>query len=763
MDLRLTNLSRFFFSHYFFGGVRQGVGMMLPVLVLGGIFGHYTIGMVATFGAQCLAIIDQPGGPRRHRMNEMLGGGALGALAVLITGMASTSPPLIWVVVVLQAFIFSMLTVFGKRGSLIGFAALLLMTLTMHSPLTPYQALLHTGWTVAGSLFYLAFSETFSRLLWLREERQTLALALFSTAEYMATRAKFYDESTDLDESYRSLIARQSAMTDKQQSARDLVLRVLPRGKGIGDKQRVMIWNIFVDMIGLVDTLVATNTDYPFLRRSLKGNDILIFMRDALVKLSLDMNRIAVALSMGRAEQHRSSVKAELRAIEYEIEQLKKQGLGEREPETMALIVQVLRRLRNAARIVERLADHTKASPTAVPTDSLRIGKSLTRFLSRQQVQFGLITSNLRMDSPHFRYALRVTVAAAVIMTLTSRWLTAEYSAHNYWIMLTVIIIMKPGFALTRQRNGWRLTGTLIGCVAALALFEVTNQNEILFAVLIAACILGNSLVQINYMASAIFNTLFVVLVFHFVSPGTVSVAVAAERALDTVIGSVLAFLCSYLFPWWETRSISPLAKAAANANREYLQAGLVYVEAMQRQAGNVPAGGVITFADESAGAFDADINWRLARKNVHIAFSNFAESFYRMMSEPRSHQMNVPEVNNLLIQNHVLASQITAAIPLLATIKSIPPNMRRALDDALTNLDLKKPAPSALISLTDIENEGELATVSYPVKQLIKAAHMVRREMSGLMEQTVPLPKEATASEPKPPAQVNTANPASV
>jgi uncharacterized membrane protein YccC len=757
MDLRLANLSRFFFSHYFFGGVRQGVGMMLPVLILGGIFGHYTIGMVATFGAQCLAIIDQPGGPRRHRMYEMLGGAALGALAVLITGLASTSPPLIWVVVIMQVFAFSMLTVFGKRGSLIGFAALLLMTLTMHAPLSPYQAVLHTAWTVAGSLFYLAFSETFSRLLWLREERQTLALALFSTAEYMATRATFYDEDTDLDDSYRALIARQSAMTDKQQGARDLVLRALPRGKGTRDKQRVMIWNIFVDMLGLVDTLVATNTDYPFLRRSLKGNDILVFMRDALVKMSLDLNRIAVALSMGRAEQRRSSVKAELRAIEYEIEQLRRQGLGEREPETMALIIQVLRRLRNAARIVERLAEHTKASPDAVPTDSLRIGKSLTRFLSRQPVRFGMITSNLSMDSPHFRYALRVTTAAAVIMTLTSRWLTAEYSAHNYWIMLTVTIIMKPGFALTRQRNSWRLTGTLIGCVAALALFEVTNMNEILFGVLIVACILGNSLVQINYMASAIFNTLFVVLVFHFVSPGTVSIAVAAERALDTVIGSVLAFLCSYLFPWWETRSISPLAKAAANANREYLQAGLVYVEAMQRQVSSVPAGSPITFADESAGAFDADMNWRLARKNVHIAFGNFAESFYRMMSEPRSHQVNVPEVNNLLIQNHVLASQITAAIPLLATLKDTPPNMRRALNEAVASLDLKNTPPAETIPLNEIENEGELATAAYPVKQLIKAAHMVRREMSGLMEPTVPQPKEIAATAPKPSTQMDT------
>ena len=132
MDLRIASIRRFLYSHYFFGGVRQAIGMLLPVLVLGGLFGHYATGLVATFGAQCLAIIDQPGGPQRHRTNEMLGGALLGTLTVIITGLASTHPVLIWLAVIAQCFVFSMFTVFGKRGGLIGFAALLLMTLTMH-------------------------------------------------------------------------------------------------------------------------------------------------------------------------------------------------------------------------------------------------------------------------------------------------------------------------------------------------------------------------------------------------------------------------------------------------------------------------------------------------------------------------------------------------------------------------------------------------------------------------------------------------------
>jgi uncharacterized membrane protein YccC len=736
MDLRIANLRRFIYSHYFFGGVRQGVGMLLPVLILGVVWGNYTLGLVATFGANCVAIIDQPGGPQRHRTNEMLGGAILATLTVCITGFASTHRLALWVVVIAQCFFYSLFTVYGKRGGLIGFAGLLVMALTMHSPLPADQVLLHAAGTLGGALFYLAFSVAFSRIFLLREEQQAMSVALFATADYVEARAAFYDETVDLEDSYRALIQSQSVMTEKHQAARDVVLRALPRGKGWGDSRRVMVFNMFVDMLQLVDTLFATHTDYAALRRTLAGNDILLFMHDALFKMSLDLNRIALSVSHGQPVKRRTRIKAELRAIEYEIDQLKQQGLGQREPEILALLIQILRRLRNAGRIVDRLGEHTLQRPDAVPTSALRIDKSLTRFMSRQDFRLGMITSNLRMDSPNLRYALRVTLAAAIAMTISEFWVTESFSAHNYWIMLTIVIIMKPGFALTRQRNGWRLTGTLIGCLLALVLLNMTDRPGILFIALLIACIMGNSLVQLNYMASAIFNTLFVVLVFHFVSPGTVSMAVIGERALDTFIGCALALICSYVFPWWEARFMPPLARAAITANREYLRAGLRYASVMREKQARKPAAdvaqGPVPDPPATAAEIEADLNWRLARRNVHVAFSNFAEAFYRMMSEPRSRQQFVPELNNLLIQNHVLASQTTAAVPTLSTLREAPPaSVTQTLDAVVTMLD---PARPAVLPLPEqIDTQGELASLAYPLKLMIRAGQMIRQESAAL------------------------------
>src|SRR3546814_10341059 len=123
-----------------------------------------------------------------------------------------------------------MFTVFGRRGGLVGFACLLLMTLTMHTPLQPQQVLSYSAYSFAGGLLYFVFSFAVHRLWWYREEQQTLSVALFATADYIAARAQFYDIDSDLDACYRDLIRTQSDMTDKPQAARDMVLRELPKG-----------------------------------------------------------------------------------------------------------------------------------------------------------------------------------------------------------------------------------------------------------------------------------------------------------------------------------------------------------------------------------------------------------------------------------------------------------------------------------------------------------------------------------------------------
>jgi uncharacterized membrane protein YccC len=708
--------------------------VLLPALVLSGLFQMYLIGIIASIGAACVAVIDQPGGPRRYGRNGMLAAILLGSACALLTGFASSHSLLIWLAVPMLAFIFSMFAVFGKQGGLLGFACLLIMTLTMRAPLATHEVLEHTAYSFLGGLFYFGYSVLVHRLFWHRDEQQALSVALFATADYMLARSQFYDVHADLETSYRQLIHAQANMTEKHQTARDTVLRELPRGQGRADLLRARMLNVFIDMVALLDTLVATHTDYATLRRSLPDADVMLFGRDALRKLARNISLQALNIARNRQTTERSSVKAELRAIEYELDKYRQDGMVEHSPEVYALLVQVLRRLRNATRLVDRMADHMSRD-TGTELVDMRLDKSTNRFLSRRKWRLGMLTSNLRLDSPHFRYASRVAIATLAAMTLSavfSYTLSAEgmnpgLSTHSYWIILTIIVVMKPGFALTRQRNGWRLAGTLIGCGLALALFNATTNANVYLAVLVITCILGYSLIQVNFMMAAIFNTLFVLLVFHFISPS--SSLVIGERLVDTFAGCVIALLCSYILPWWEYNFMGSLAEALKKANLEFLDAGLQYARLSRQQAGS-PATGSGSLDQQQ---HEAELRWRVARKNVHIAFGNFASAFYRMMDEPIRRQHKLPELNHLLIQNHVLALQITNAIPILAGLQTVPDSVQQTLDaigQYLRDEDANPPA--------SLETGGELATLAYPLRQMVKAAELIRQEMKGLADTAV-------------------------
>ncbi|MDX3908109.1 MAG: FUSC family membrane protein [Pigmentiphaga sp.] len=662
MDYTTKNIKKFIYSQYFYMGIRQALGVLMPALVLLGLFHHAALGLAATFGAMCVSIVDQPG-PYRHRRNEMLGCAVLGTIAAGATALCSPYPLALWLVVIAQCFAFSLLTVFGRKGGLMGFGCLLLMTLTMHDQMDGRAAAVHTVATLGGGLWYTAFSLLVNRLLWYRQEQQAIAVCVFASAEYLEAKAKFYDPDVDIEENYRDVIAKQAAVAEQQEAARDVVLRELPRRSNRKrDQYRAMLFNLFIDIVDLHETMVAVHTDYPLLRRVFKESDLLVFFRDLLHKLAQETETVGLAVTQGVPSRSKITVKAEFRAIEYEIELLKQRGFPQAEPEAYAALISTFRRARNAARIVDRLHRHTDPAHTAEPA-VLEMDTSLQRFLSRQDFRLGRLTSNLRLGSPYLRHAIRVALAAAVGMAVSSEWLLPHHAIHSYWVVLTILVIMKPGFGLSKQRNLQRLAGTFIGCLLVLALLSFVHNKFVLLAAMFLAVVMANSLVLLYYVGSSAFNTAFVLLSFHFLAPG--SLMVIGERAIDTLVGSAIALACSYVLPYWEYRLLKPFLRRAIEANRQYLAASR---KLLATSVSNIDM-------------HPDDVEYRLARKNVHVAFGNFANSFYRMMLEPKSKQRSPAQLNSLVIQLHDLAAQVSASAPLVAAMPELPPALAAVLD----------------------------------------------------------------------------------
>ncbi|HEY1611888.1 MAG TPA: AraE protein, partial [Paraburkholderia sp.] len=160
-----------------------------------------------------------------------------------------------------------------------------------------------------------------------------------------------------------------------------------------------------------------------------------------------------------------------------------------------------------------------------------------------------------------------------------------------------------------------------------------------------------------------------------------------------------------------------------------------------------------------ASAALDRDYRYRLARKNVHVAFANLGQAFQRMMLEPKSAQKFVPELNDLLVRSHVLASQITAVAPLLRGALSEESGLRvdaleRALScvhENLTAAEAGTPPPADQADLTkkltreldemvvnaerssevSAEATQDLKLLAHQCKQMLAASWLIRRDAS--------------------------------
>ncbi|ADG15253.1 FUSC family protein [Paraburkholderia atlantica] len=733
-----VEIRKFLYSQYFYGGLRIAVGVSLPAILCLIVFHNRELGFTIATGALGACVVDMPG-PLKYKHNEMLACSVIGFLSALATGLATVNPIALWCTVVPLTFVLSLIVVYGNRWPQISFATLFMMILTLEEHFTPLQALVNASWILLGGLWYTYWSTFVSQWMVYRIEQQALAESVFACADYLLARAAFYDLDNDLDECYRNLVDKQIAAVDRQEAARDIVLRNLPKLKrGKLEPRRAMLYNLFINTVDLHELFVGAQTDYTLVRSTFGGSDLLVFYRDLIRKAAEDLEEIGLAVLQNQAPRKRVNVKAELRAIEYEIELMRKQELPTQNPEAYSAVSSNFRRIWSATRLIDKMHRSLTTEPSPTETE-LRIDQALSRFVTSRRVPFGQIFSNLTMASPSFRHALRVTIAVAV-----GFWLGRLLPLTNaYWIVMTTVIILKPGYSLTKQRNGQRIIGTLIGCAASIALIIFVKEPHILMVVMFASMVMSYSLLLFNYTASVVFTSSYVLLLFHLLAPG--SLRIIGERAIDTVVGCAIAIAASHLFPYWEYRLMGKLVNNMISATRQYLEASwwwsgkpaAAVVAAVTEAGARAPAAAMADpalgfggpalavagaegevgsaggargteranrappLADASAGAnagdappgtttirnptarptsgasaaaaaaataLDRDYRYRLARKNVHVAFANLGQAFQRMMLEPKSAQKFVPELNGLLVRSHVLASQITAAAPLLRT-----------------------------------------------------------------------------------------------
>lgn len=638
-----------FFSHYFYTGLRIATG------VVGLTFLTYAIAdlptaMAVAMGALCTSLMDLPS-PLRHKFNEMLAGVLTCSLVALLVSLCSPIPWLLRTVIVLVSFLASMMTVYGRKAMPLQFVALFVMMLSSDDAATPLQALRHGALFFAGGAGYMTYAMIVVWRLRRRLKQQVLAEALYELAAYTGIKAGCYDMANPLPAQMEKLVRQQSVLAERQQASRDLVLRGKPR------EDEAVLVRVHYAMFDLYELVLSTHTDYALLRQHFAAGPVLPLLGDLIGKAARDIESVAYAMTRNRPSRAVVDYRGELDALDAALRALPPADSDD--VNAQAVLRATSNKIRDMVAMIARL--HA-ASATAGGTLPMAAGSDLTPFLTQQRYNLGTLVANLRWTSPTFRFSLRVAMAISVGL-LASEWL--PYTSHGYWTALTIAVILKPTFSMTRQRRADRLIGTLIGCVLTAVILRFVHSPAVLIGFLFVATAAGPTFLSIKYRYTAIAASVQALLLIGLTVPH--GAGAIEQRLLDTLLGALIASFFSYVLPSWEYQNLPELVDAVADANRGYIDAA----------------------ADLLLGRAVDDARYRIQRKRFMDALANLSAALGRMLDEPAAQQRAPAELNRYTVQNYLLMAHMAALRLLLQRYADNLPraDVEAALEHAFARL----------------------------------------------------------------------------
>lgn len=618
---KAREIQNFFYGQYFADGVRISLGTLIPAFLFS-YFGNMQVGITVSLGALVVGLADTPG-PASHRRNGMFVCLALVIVTALIVNLINSFPLLLLVGIVLISFSYSMFAVYGARAATIGAMGMLAMILNTDILGGSLPNLLeHVLYISIGGLWYIVMSVSVTQARPYRLAQQELSESIHYVAAYIRIKSRFYDQSSSNEENFVALIDQQVLVHEHQEKVREILFmskRIIRDTTRMG---RLLIL-IFTDIIDLFEQSMATHYDYNAISEKFGHTGVMKEFELIIIRIANELDNLAYEINANRSPKSLYHLKEDLERIKLSIDEIeKKQGLN-----TLPL----KKILINARNLSQRI-DHIYSYFSLHPSKTHRVEEAdYSKFINRQVFDKKVFRENLTLQSSTFRHALRMSIVMGLGYLIS---LYFNVGAHSYWILLTIMVILKPGFGLTKQRNFQRLTGTIIGGIGGAIIVMLIHDQLVLFILLLVLMMATYSLIRINYIVSVMFMTPYVLIMFSFFEENTLMIV--RERILDTMIGSGLAFFSSYiLFPNWESSHLNNPMRKLLIANYRYI--GM----ALQIIAGNPP--NITTF--------------KLARKEVYIATANMGSAFQRLITEPKAKQKDAKKINKFVVLNHIFSS----------------------------------------------------------------------------------------------------------
>ncbi|MES2251266.1 MAG: FUSC family membrane protein [Pseudomonadota bacterium] len=637
---RVRAALRIALSHYVASGLTVALGLLV---ISGGV--HLWLGTLAASAAATGVIVTAPPdlpGPRRGKFLQMLPAPLIGLPLFFAVQMLHGAPIRLGLLLVPATFMAFVAMAWGKRGIPIAIAVMFSMIFSMATPAPAglSDAIARTTEFGLGAGLYVVWATLANLLLNGRFRTQSIADVLFSLAALMRTEASQFtpqDETRDIRDTPASLLGQllreQAALADQLQATRDIVLES-PR-----TPRRQRLAGMLIIVLEMRDQLLASELDLDVLRAHPSHAQALVEMRRILEELADETTALADALLMRRHPAAVADRRPRLAAIHVTADD--EDTHGQMGPSAAMLARGLASRIGHINDEVLRLA--AMARGDAEPNLAV-VRANWQLFVSPTDWSLRPFLALWRWDAPPLRHAIRASLAIAAGYGIA---VSMPWGSHDYWILLTIVVVLRGSLSQTLERRNSRVAGTLLGCVLAVGLLSAHPSPLMLLVTVTIAQAIAHSFAVRRYLVTAVAATVLGLLQAHMLNTGTAPIFALFERIADTLIGAALAWGFCYVLPSWERTQIPALVARVltAQARHARLALGLGQLQAIQSSP---------------------ELEWRLARREAYDSLSALVQATQRSLSEPRAVQPPLEPLEHLQAHSYQLLAQLSAVKSML-------------------------------------------------------------------------------------------------
>lgn len=621
----IDTVQKFTDSTYFTNALKVTIAAVLPVLFFS-FFGHFQIGFEIALGAFLTYPSDIPSSIK-HKINGVL------VTAFLISGvnlLVNIFYPYNWFFypfLALLLFCLSMISVYGQRATTVSFSALFSVSLAfahVHEGIEMFQ---HAGLLLAGGLFYLLISLTFYSIRPYRYAELQIAECILLTSKYLKLRGDLWTVNADKKAIIEKQLHLQVDLNTIHQNIREVLINKHTIFGSSNQNRKMLI--VFISLVEILELALSTSFDHDKLHQKFDDHPkVLKTYQNLAYNLAATLKKISKSVESRTKYISKHKLFSDLNALELAITDYESDLEKITASEGVFMLTTMLQ---YAEKQIEKIKIVERAFTLAINSyDFKGRDKDLEKFLTPQYYPLSTLIENFSFSSTIFRHSLRLTITILIGFVI-GKILPFQ---NVYWILMTIVVIMRPGYGLTKNRSFQRIFGTILGGIIAFGVLTLVHNNIAISIFAILAMLLGFSFTQINYKVSATFVTMYVVFIYGIITPNISDLI--QYRILDTLVGAGLAFLANhFLWPSWEFLNIPEHLEKSIKANRNYLKE----ISLFYNKKGEVAT------------------SYRLARKNAFIEIGNLMASFQRMAQEPKSKQKQLPQVYKLAVLNHTLLS----------------------------------------------------------------------------------------------------------